>query len=81
MMSAHRTGRGVVGYFETAEEAEDLRSTLATIDKRSQEVWLQQGGFAQATVVGACGGGVCGCLWCVGGMWVVCGRGESVGGG
>ena len=56
MMSAHRTGRGVVGYFETAEEAEELRATLATVDKRSQTVWLQQGGFAQVARREAGGG-------------------------
>jgi len=40
MLSAHKTGRGVIGFFETAEEAEALRQKLAAIDKRSQAKWL-----------------------------------------
>eukprot|EP00966_Prymnesium_polylepis_P292947 6766213-Prymnesium_polylepis.1 len=44
MLSAHRTGRGIVGYFETAEEAEALRATLVRLDGESQARWA---GFAQ----------------------------------
>jgi len=40
MLSAHKTGRGVIGVFETAEEAEALRQALLAIDKRSQAAWL-----------------------------------------
>jgi len=40
MLSAHKTGRGVIGFFETEVEAEALRQKLMAIDKRSQEVWL-----------------------------------------
>lgn len=40
MLSAHKTGRGVIGFFGTPEEAEALRESLVDIDKRSQADWL-----------------------------------------
>ena len=40
MLSAHKTGRGVLGFFETVAEAEALQQNLIAIDKRSQEMWL-----------------------------------------
>ena len=44
MLSAHKTGRGVVALFETAEEAEALRESVVAIDQRAQEAWLAGGG-------------------------------------
>lgn len=44
MLSAHKTGRGVIGFFETEDEAEALREKLVGIDKRSQAAWLADSG-------------------------------------
>jgi len=43
MLSAHKTGRGVIGVFETAEEAAALCARLVEIDKGSQVDWLADG--------------------------------------
>ena len=43
MLSAHKTGRGVIGFFESADEAKALCDNLIAIDKRSQEAWLAGG--------------------------------------
>ena len=43
MLSAHKTGRGVIAFFDSAEEAEALRQRLVAIAKRSQAAWLADG--------------------------------------